>query len=409
MYWIYFLTRKFKSLRNRKGIRLIWHLAVFGVALGVTTLLLTQSVLSGFEKVFQETILGFNAHLVVLKLDEMQDPEQEMQWLRKELGDQLKEATPFFYREGLMVSKGRVKGAVLKGINPLTFARVYDVKVRPLGPSQVPAKIEDLLKSSDGIPNVILGEDLAQELDLARSGEKIRVFLPREESGTQESGKRFQLFRVAGIFSSGLKEFDQGFALVDAESLQKLYGALGTATGIEIKIRDPEKAEYWAARLKKLLGMGYDAISWQKLNRPLFQALRMERTLFFVIMAMVVAVAAFNIIGVLLLMIFDKSREISILRAMGAPYGGLKRVFAFQGLWIGALGCFWGLVLGGLLAWMLKTTQWFRLAKEVYFIEELPVEFSPWVALSVVGASLLIAYLATQFAVARLNKSPLDL
>ena len=131
--------------------------------------------------------------------------------------------------------------------------------------------------------------------------------------------------------------------------------------------------------------------------------------MFFVIMSMVVAVAAFNIIGVLLLMILDKTQEISILRALGAPYPGLKRVFGLQGIWIGAVGCFWGLLLGGSLAWVLKTSKILSIAKEVYLVGELPVSLSPMVVGSVVGVTLFISFLATQFAIGRLKKSPLNL
>jgi lipoprotein-releasing system permease protein len=171
----------------------------------------------------------------------------------------------------------------------------------------------------------------------------------------------------------------------------------------------PDEAPYWAEHLKKLLGLGYEVLSWQRLNAPLFQALRMERSMFFVIMAMVVAVAAFNITGVLILMIFDKSREISILRAMGASRRGIRRVFALEGLWIGLVGAGAGIVLGALLAWGIHASGILKLAKEVYFISELPVELSGTVLLTVFLASLSIAYLATRFAVTRLNRAPLDL
>jgi lipoprotein-releasing system permease protein len=387
---------------------MVWRLAVIGVALGVATLTLTQSVLSGFEKVFQEAILGFNAHLVVLKLDGMNRPGEEEGFIRQELGDALKQATPFFYREGLLVAGGRVKGAVFKGINPLTFEEVYDVKLRPTQGVQVPAKIKDLLEAPGAYPKIILGEDLAEKLQIQKERNKVKAFLPTDAS-KEEGKQRFQVFEVAGTFSSGLREFDEGFVLADAAVLQRLYGVPGQATGIEMTLNQPEQAPYWAERLKKLLGLGYEVLSWQRLNAPLFQALRLERSMFFVIISMVVAVAAFNITGVLILMIFDKSREISILRAIGGSRRGLQRVFAIEGLWIGLLGATSGIVFGALLAWTVKASGILKLAKEVYLISELPVELSGTVLVSVFFASLAIAYLATRFAVTRLNRAPLDL
>ena len=408
LYWPYFLSKKYRHARRRRGIRLVWRLAVLGVALGVATLTLTQSVLSGFEKVFQQAILGFNAHLVVLKLDGMNRPDEEEGFIRQELGDALRQATPFFYREGLLVAGGKVKGAVFKGINPLTFEDVYDVELRPTQGAQVPAKIKDLLEAPGEFPKIILGEDLAEKLQIQREHNKVKAFLPTDTP--KEDGKqRFQVFEVVGTFSSGLREFDEGFVLADAAVLQGIYGVPKQATGIEMTLKQPEQAPYWAERLKKLLGLGYEVLSWQRLNAPLFQALRLERSMFFVIMAMVVAVAAFNITGVLILMIFDKSREISILRAMGASRRGLQRVFAIEGLWIGLLGASAGIVLGAVLGWIIRTSGILKLAKEVYFISELPVELSGTVLITVFLASLFIAFLATRFAVTRLNRAPLDL
>jgi lipoprotein-releasing system permease protein len=161
---------------------------------------------------------------------------------------------------------------------------------------------------------------LAEELELQDATDEIRVFLPRQNEAGKKVAPSFQVFRVAGTFTSGLREFDRGFALVESQQLQKIYGLSGVATGLEFRLREPDQAEWLAGDIKKSLGPGYDAVAWQQLNGPLFQALRLERTVFFIIMSMVVTVAAFNIVGVLILMIFDKGREISILRAMGAPH-----------------------------------------------------------------------------------------
>lgn len=408
MYWPYFLSKKYRQAHKRRGIRLVWRLAVLGVALGVATLTLTQSVLSGFEHVFKEAILGFNGHLVVLKLNGMAEPQEEEAYLRQELGGALVQATPFFYREGLLVARGRVKGAVFKGINPLTFEEVYDVKLRPWPATQPTAKIKDLLAGPGKYPRVILGEDLAERLLGKGGGGLVKAFLPHGTRG-EKGEKSFDLFQVAGTFSSGLKEFDEGFVLADAGVLQNIFGVPGEATGIEMTLVHPNEAPYWARRLDKLLGPGYEVLSWQKLNAPLFQALRIERSMFFVIMTLVVAVAAFNIAGVLILMIFDKSREISILRALGSGRKGLRRIFALEGLWIGLVGAVLGIMLGVGVAWILRASGILKLAKEVYFISEFPVDISGTVLISVFGASLAIAYLATRFAVTRLNKAPLDL
>ncbi len=407
--WIYFLARRFWSSPKGSGLKLVARLALTGVALGVATLLVTQSVLSGFERVFQETILGFNAHLVVLKLGEGNEAEGLQDRLLSELGPAVKTMTPFLYRETLLAHGGRVKGTVIKGIDPLTFSKVYAVKVRPWGKPQLTAKIEDLLKNPEETPRVILGADLAESLKLSGEVPQVRVFLPGGVQDSNSSRARFLPLEVAGTFETGLKEFDQGFALMDLKQLQAWMAAPGAITGYEMRLNDAKAADYFAGLVKDKFGFGYDAVSWQRLNAPLFQALRLERKLFFIIMALVVVVAAFNIIGVLLLMIFEKSREVSVLRALGGPYSGIKRLFAWQGLWLGVQGCLAGTLLGGGIVFLLKKTQIFKLTKEVYYIEELPVDLNFTVLGTVIGISLLITWLATRIGVANLDRSPLDL
>lgn len=407
MSWDLFLAKKYLRNPAKRGIRLVLRLAVLGVALGVATLSLTQAVMNGFERVFRESILGFNAHLVVLKDGEMTDPAGEERAILAPISGEALAATPFLYREVLLVAHGRVKGAVFKGIDPLTFARVYAVKTRRAGGAQVPAKIEELLKGEGEIPNVVLGEDLAEELGIAGPDETLKVFLPKKSTGTGE--KNFQSFKVAGIFQTGLYEFDRGFAFVDLGRMQGILESPGLATGIEMKLKRPLDADALALDLKESLGPGYEAVSWQRLNGPLFSALRNERLMFLIIMAMVVAVASFNIVGVLLLMIFDRSREISILRALGAPNRGVQRLFGYQGLAIGALGSVLGIALAAGLGWFVQRSGVLKLEKEVYLIERLPVAWSPSVLAATAGVSLAIALLATWVAVRRLKHNRLDL
>ncbi|HCU24790.1 MAG TPA: hypothetical protein DF383_07215 [Deltaproteobacteria bacterium] len=408
MSWRSYLAKKYLRAPTKRGLRVVLVLAVLGVTLGVATLMLTQAVLQGFERVFLESILGFNAHLVVLKDGEMSQPEVELAKLSALLGSELRAATPFLYREVLLVAHGRVKGAVFKGIDPLTFPRVYAVKARLAGEPQVPAKIEELLQGPSEIPKVVLGEDLAEALGVHQAGETVKVFLPQKASKLQAESN-FKSFRVVGLFSSGLYEYDHGFAFVNAKALQNLLGVESAATGFEMILAHPARADKIAERLKFELGFGYKAVSWKRLNATLFTALRQERAVFLVIMAMVVAVAAFNIVGVLLLRILEKRREISVLRAMGAPISGLKRVFEYQGLVIASVGSLLGIGLGLGLAEFLQYSGILKLEKEVYLVERLPVEISPLVVVMVAAVSMAICTAASWLALRSLKRAPLDL
>ncbi len=403
MNWTLFLVKKYLSLNSKKGMRFIVRLTVFGVMLGVATLTLTQAVLSGFQKEFRKSILGFNAHLVVLKQGEMDHPQQEADKIRNILKDKEVASTPFLYRETLLIHQGKVKGGVLKGIDPLTFHQVYGVGVRSLQTGQQVGNVEELFRVSTKYPRIILGENLAGELGVSATNPLVKVYIATHDA------KSFQWFEVVGLFSSGLYEFDRNFAFAELSALQEIFLASGKVSGIEMTLRHPEEADELASLVQRKLGIPYEVVSWQKLNAPLFQALEIERGMFFIIMTMVVGVASFNVVGIILLMVFEKSREISILRALGASYRSIKRWFALQGFVLGGIGVLGGLVLGWLIAELLKYFPIFKLEKEIYLVDKLPVQFSLGLALSIVGAALLIIYLSTRIAVSRIEKSPLDL
>ncbi len=414
MSWVAFLSRRFAVSSKMGGTRLVKGLAILGVALGVATLFITQAVLGGMEQLFHKTILGFNAHLVVLHRGGISDPELLNQQLHQIFPEQLGPGTPFLYREGLLVSHGRVKGAVLKGVDWKSFSQVYTVKLSRFTESDAPPSMEELLTAHSGLP-LVVGKDLARDLGLGPEKNRLKVFLPRESREADKIGQKdFQEFQVTGIFETGMREFDQAYAFVDLATLRRLESPRSdplevAITGLEYRLRDPEQGEVLAKQISAALGLSYEVIPWQKLNGPLFTALRYERALFFVVISMVVAVAAFNIVGVLWLMVMGKSREISILRVLGAPYGSIKSLFRRQGMKIAFWGCVLGLSFGGALGVFLQHTTFFKLPKEVYLVEELPVELSWAVAGSVVLGSLCIAYLAVRFAVWRLSRNPLDL
>lgn len=409
MGWVGFLTMRHLGSPLKRGVRFVIVLATFGVALGVATLTLTQAVAVGLEKIFHDSILGFNAHLVVQKMGEMEDPQGETKRIRELLGDEVLATTPFLYREVLLVSHGKVKGAVLKGIDPLTFNQVYAVKVRPRAETQVPANIKDLLQAPADFPRVVLGKDLAEALGISGEGANVKIFVPSPQAAGKKVTGTFQVFAVSGIFETGISKFDEAFAIVDLGAMQKVFDKIGWASGIEIKLKDPDRAIELEENHRQNFLLPYDVRSWQKLNAPFFRALTMERILFFLIMGLVVVVAAFNIVGVLLLLIFDKTREISILRALGASESGLKRIFGLTGLMLGGAGSILGVVMGFGVAFLIRSTGWIRPVKEIHFVDRLPVEISLPLVAVVIGASLAITLIATWFGVSRLKSSGLDL
>jgi lipoprotein-releasing system permease protein len=406
--------RSLFSKKSRYAHSAIGWIAIIGLTLGVGAQSVAVSILGGFEKSFTQSILGFNAHLVLMREGEIEDPVSTLHRLQSFEGPHgITSITPFLYREGLLAYHSKVKGVVFKGIDSLTFGKVYDVKIRLFSNTSSTGESskyqKDFFKQRGEYPLVLLGSDLADELGIKSEDRIVSVFSPQGEIKKIGDVNSFTRFEVVGTFSSGLYEYDSQFTLLSLGFAQKFFKAENRVTGFEMRVGQTQEARNLAHRLEESFAPPFQAIAWDELNAEIFQALRLEKKLFFIIMGLIVLVAAANLVGLIVVLVAKQSKEVSIFRAMGMPPKTLTKIFTFQGMILACIGIGLGSVVGWVVSFYLSTHSLIPIAKEVYLVSSLPIALSWKNFFWVVFFALGISYLATQLAARRVMKMELDL
>jgi lipoprotein-releasing system permease protein len=377
--------------RKQTFISIITFISVGGVTVGVMALIIVLAVMSGFERELKDRILGATAHIHVTSLDgSIPKPFEATGEVRKV--DGVVAATPYIFSQMMISSGGGSAGGVLRGVDTATIGGVTrlsrDLRV---------GKLEDLHRRTPGsLPGIILGKELAANLGVG-AGDIVEILVPGGSITPLGAFPKTARFRVVGVSESGMYEYDATFAYVSFDEAGRLLGMEGRATGIEAKVRDIYAAGEVAKRIRSALGYPYWAKDWMQSNRNLFSALRLEKVVMFVILVLIVMVAAFNIISTLIMVVMEKTKDIAILMTMGATRRSIRRIFALEGLIIGFSGTFAGTVLGGLLCELLRRYQFIHLPSDVYYISTLPVLLEPATVLLVVVSSILICFLATVY------------
>ena len=387
----YIAMKYLMAKRKQTFISIITIISVAGVAVGVTALIIVLSVMSGFEKELKDRILGATAHIHVTSLDgSVADPYP--------LADRIKQiqgvvGTSPYIISHMMISSGKQSsGGVLRGVDPATVGDVTRLP-RDIRVGSIEALSRDI---PGGVPGAILGRELAGNLGVT-VGEVVEILVPGGNLTPLGSFPRVLRFKVVGIFESGMYEYDTTFAYISFETAGRLLGMEGRGTGIEVKVKDIYAAGATAARIRSDLGYPYWAKDWMQSNRNLFSALKLEKVVMFIILALIVLVAAFNIISTLIMVVMEKTRDIAVLMTMGATRKTIRRVFALEGLLIGVTGTILGTGLGVFLCDLLRRYEFIRLPSDVYYISTLPVLLDPANILLVSGSSVLICFLATLY------------
>ena len=385
-----FLAHRFFRSRKRTGfVSLITWISVGGVALGVAVLIIALSIMNGVTKELSARLLGTNAALIVLRYDRDTVPLADSVAARVRSVDGVEGVAPFVYGKGFLLADGRRDFAVVKGVD-LSRER----EVTSLAENITPA-VEDLSTGPDGVRKLVLGKELADKLHL-EVGEEVRLINPLD-SRVSITGYSFKMrtFTVAGIFRSGLYEYDGTFAFIDTREAQDLFGTGDAVTGVEASLRDPFDAEAMEDRVLEALG-GYPfrINTWIELNRNLFVYMQLEKYLLGLILLLIVLVAAFNIVGALTMMVMEKKREIGILKSMGATDSEILRIFMTAGVEIGLLGMTLGAALGLGGAWLLDR-QRVPIPNDVYFLDTVPVRLEAMDVIVVNLAVFVICWLAT--------------
>jgi lipoprotein-releasing system permease protein len=386
-YHLFIAFRYLKSKKRHKGISFNALISTGGVALGVMALLVVLSVMSGFHEDLQKKILGVNAHVIVL---DYRGTIAEYNDVIKRLEDE-KEISSFapFVLGQVMVSSGKkAHGVFLKGIKPELESKTTDVfkYVKEGNPEDLPPK--------NGTPGIIIGKELSRSLGVF-TGDTINIVSPFGEIGPLGVLPKVKPFRVAAIFEVGMYEYDSNLVFTDIKPAQEFFGMSDGITGIELRLKDIYKASTTRERLQEKLKFPYYAKDWMQMNRNLFSALKLEKFAMFIILILIILVASFNIISTLIMNVIEKSREIAILKAMGATNKGIMTIFMLQGLLIGIVGTIIGVSCGYLLNYVLDTYQIIKLPPDVYYLSHLPVKMKLFDFLVVSISAVTISFIAT--------------
>ncbi len=393
--------------RQRMAETLLMTLiSIGGVAIGAWALTVVLSVMNGFEGDLKARILGQNAHGILLKGGK--DEFTEWRQVRDQvlLVPGVVGATPFLYNEVMLSSGQRLTGALLKGIDPATIGTVTDLpaavekggKLEWLStPELIPTgAVRDLDEPPAGrrLPGILVGREMARSLRVD-VGDQVNVISPFGDLGPGGPQPKSRPFRVAAVFYSGMYEYDAKFAYLDLDEARRFFGTGDGITGLELKVSDVDRARPILSRVGATLGgWPYRTKDWGELNRNLFSALRMEKLVMAVILGFIVLVASFIIVATLIMLVLEKTREIAVLKSMGAGIPSVMKIFVIEGMIIGAVGTFFGLVLGYGTC-LLVGDVGIPLDPEVYYIDNLPVRIDPsqWVMVALM--SLALAFLAT--------------
>jgi lipoprotein-releasing system permease protein len=402
-YEVFIGLRYLRAKRRSRTISFNTLISIIGVTIGVAALIATLGIMTGFKEDLQAKILGTNSHIIVTTKtgENIRDYEPVTAKIGTVPG--VAAATPFVFKQVLLTTSTASHGVVLRGIDVLREASVTEI-VRNLKagaledlnrlapPIPEPGQKEPRAEPAAPLPGIIIGRELSLRLG-AFPGDRINVVSPVGPMSALGMIPKVRGFRVAGVFESGMFEYDSSLAYVSIQQAQEFFNMGQVVTGIEVKVTDIFKADETARRIEQALGYPYWARDWMKLNKNLFSALKLEKFMMFVLLVLVVIVAAFNIVSTLAMIVVEKHREIAILKAMGATGPAVMRVFMLNGLVIGLVGTAIGIPLGYAICWAIQT--WFTLPGDVYLLSRIPVNIKLF-DVAVVGASAVaITFLAT--------------
>ncbi len=386
--------RYVRAKRRNHFISFISMISMAGIALGVMALITVLSVMNGFEKELTSRILGMVSHAVVIQYGSSLD---DWRPVARMVGEhpQIRGVAPFIEAEGMLIYNKRVKGTAIQGILP-----EEEPKVSVISEKMISGKLESLQAGQFGI---VLGSEMAGTLGVV-PGDKVTIVAPTANATPAGLLPRLKQFTVVGIFEIGMHEYDSALALIHMDDAQKLFRKDGP-DGLRLMTTDMMQAPYISRAVMQQIPGQYGVIDWTQQHANFFRALKMEKTVMFVILTLIVAVAAFNIISTLVMMVTDKQADIAVLRTIGASPRSIMAIFMIQGTVIGVIGILIGMAGGIWLALNVQTLvpaienllQMKFLSPEVYYISELPSDLH-WNDVFFIGiVAFLFSLLATIF------------
>ena len=400
-YELFIGLRYLKAKRKQTFISVITFISILGITVGVTALIIVLSVMTGFEENLREKILGINANVVVTELGA---PMKEY----KEVSSRVLQvpgvvgATPFTYNQAMISASGGVIGAVIRGLDMETTGSVTVLpeKIKEGSMEGLRPRLGEGAES-DGI---IIGRELARNIGVS-VGDTVNVISPMGTMTPAGPVPRMAAFKVAGIFELGMYEYDSSMAFISIENAQAFFRMGDAVTGVEVKITDIYDAEKIADDIMMEIKGPYWTRTWMDMNRNLFSALKLEKVAMFIILALIIMVAALNIISTLIMVVMEKNKDIAILKSLGATSGSIMRIFMIEGIIIGLTGTLLGTLLGVVAALNLETIvqfietvfQFKVLPPSIYYIDKFPSKVEPVFVAVIALISIGISFLATLY------------
>jgi lipoprotein-releasing system permease protein len=397
MQYEFFIGLRYLRARRRETfISLITVISVLGVMIGVMTLNVVMAVMTGFEETLRDRLLGINAHIALVKSgDQLREYEKLAAQVQEEQG--VVAASPSIYGQVMLTSGPRVSGVVVRGVDPDRVNRVVDIaryiregsldRLKEPQPIQVEGRTVLL-------PGVIIGTRLANQLGVF-PGSPIQVVSPLGSPTAIGVIPKVRRFVVVGIFDSGMSEIDSTLVYMNLRDAQKFFELGDAVTNIEIRVRDVYHARDVAQNIQRRLGFPYLTEDWSRLWPNLFSALKLEKTVYFLVLLLMVLIGAFNIISTLTMVVMEKRKDIAILQSMGATRDSIRKIFLIKGCVIGVVGTFLGVMLGLAICFLIQEYRFIELPKDVFLISTVPVRIYLSNFLLVACASLFVCLLAS--------------
>lgn len=394
MHYENWISLRYLTAKKERFFSVINFVSVAGVAIGVMALIVVIGVMTGFDNDLRDKIIGTTSHIVIEKENGIRNFDE----IRKKItGIKGIVATTSYIRGNVFLEHYRqATGLIVRGINPATEKEVTQVSSY-----LVTGKIEDLTGDT-----IIIGSELASYFGFNISDE---LTLIAPASGIAGEAWRHKL-KVVGVFTSGMYDYDMNLVVVPLAKAQEIFHLPeNVASGIAVKLKNVYEAKKVKEALYGVLGYQFVVRTWIESNRNFFAALRLEKFAMFVILTLIVLVASFNIASTLIVTVTSKIKDIGILKSIGVPKKSIRRIFTMEGVSLGAIGTFWGLLGGVGLSLLLKKYQFIKLPQEIYYVDRLPVILQLSDILMIVGAAIVISYLATLYPAAKAaNLEPVD-
>ena len=416
-YELFVSIRHLSAKKSQKFISLNTWISIAGVGLGVMALIVVIAVMSGFSKDLRDKILGTNSHVVVSNMNRamVENYDGIIKKVRSVKG--VIAAAPFIMNQVMLINGDRVSGIVVRGIDPEKEETVSD-----LGKNMVSGTVSDLKTKSSfsgeikgrekkNRAGIILGKELSRRLGVG-VGDIVSMVSPVSRVTPVGLIPRMKLFKVVGVFESGMYEYDANLSFILLKSAQKFFSMKNGVSGIEVRVADIEQAGNIASVIQNELGFPYLVRDWMRMNRNLFSALKLEKIVMFIILILIIFVAAFNIVSTLFMLVMEKAKEIAILKSMGASCSSIMKIYSYQGLVIGLVGTFLGCATGFVIVPNLNEIvssieSIFGIVafpSDVYYLDRLPSKIQYMDSFLIIIFSVVICLVASLYPAWRASK-----